>query len=156
MFIATLFFLALGGWLLHLRIHPPVRGAVYFIPFAAGIISAFCLPFLFCFRTTLPFAYVINGFLVIIGTLTMAHFSIVHFQGPVTAANIILNTLFADILILWGKFSVGKALFDLEFLRSDADVVAKGRFFRYPNMGWWWVHLAALTAVYTLGKILWK
>jgi len=156
MLITALFFLALGGWLLHLRIHPPVRGPVYFIPFTAGIISAFGLPFLFCFRRTLPFAYVINGFLVIIGTITMTHFSIVHFQGQATAANIILNTLFADIMILWGKFSVGKALFDLEFLRSDTDVAAKGRFFRYPKMGWWWVHLVALSTVYTLGKILWK
>jgi len=154
--IVSLFFLALGGWLLHLRIHSPVKDADYFIPFVAGIGSAFCLPFLFCFRPTLTVAYIINGFLVIIGTITMTHFSIVRFQGPTTAANIILNTLFADILILWGKFAVGKALFDLEFLRSDTDVVARGRFFRYPNMGWWWVHLAALTAVYALGKFIWK
>jgi len=154
--IASLFFLALGGWLLHLRIHPPARGADYFIPFVAGIVSVFCLPFLFYFRPTLAFAYVVNGFLVIIGTIIMAYFSIVNFQGPITASNIILNTTFADIMILWGKFSVGKTLFDLEFLKSDTDVVAKGRFFRYPNMGWWWVHLVALAAVYTLGKILWK
>ena len=156
MLIAGLFFLALGGWLLHLRIHPPARGADYFIPFAAGIVSVFCLPFLFCFRPALALAYVINGFLVIIGTITMAHFSIANFQGPITASNIILNTTFAAIMILWGKFSLGKTLFDLEFLRSDTDVLVKGRFFRYPNMGWWWVHLIALAAVYTLGKILWK
>ncbi len=156
MLIAGLFFLALGGWLLHLRIHPPARGADYFIPFAAGIVSVFCLPFLFCFRPALALAYVINGFLVIIGTITMAHFSIANFQGPITASNIILNTTFADIMILWGKFSLGKTLFDLEFLRSDTDVLVKGRFFRYPNMGWWWAHLVALAAVYTLGKILWK
>ncbi len=154
--IASLFFLALGGWLLHLRIHSPVKGAGYFIPFIAGILSAFCLPFLFCFRRTLAFAYVVNGFLVIIGTITMAHFSIFNFKVPITAANIILTTTLADIMVLWGKFSVGKALFDLEYLKSDTDVVTKGRFFRYPNLGWWWAHLIALTTVYTLGKILWK
>jgi len=154
--IVGLFFLALGGWLLHLRIHPPAMDADYFIPFAAGIVSAFCLGFLFYFRQTLTFAYLINGFLVIIGTITMTHFSFVNFKGSITATNIILNTTFADILILWGKFSAGKALFDLEFLKSDTDVAIKGRFFRYPNMGWWWAHLVALATVYTLGKILWK
>jgi len=156
MLIASLFFLALGGWLLHLRIHSPAKNADYFIPFIAGIASVFCLPFLFYFKPTLMLAYIINGFLVIIGTITMTHFSIVNFKGPITASNIIFNTTFADIMILWGKFSVGKALFDLEFLKSDTDVALKARFFRYPNMGWWWAHLVALATVYVLGKILWK
>ena len=86
----------------------------------------------------------------------MAQFSIVHFEGPVNLKSIFLGTLLADIAILWGKFALGKALFDLEFLKSDTDPGPKGRFFRYPNMGWWWVHLFALSLVYTLGNILWK
>ena len=86
----------------------------------------------------------------------MAQFSIAKFKGPVTAINIILNTTLADIAILWGKFAVGKALFDLQFLKSDTDATAKGRFFRYPNMGWWLAHLFALALVYTLGGIIWK
>lgn len=154
--ITGLFFFALGGWLLHWRIHWHPQQPTYFIPIIAGIISVFCLPILFWFRPTLALAYILNGFLVIIGTITMAHFSIVNFKGPVTALNIILNTTLADIAILWGRFALGKALFDLEFLKSDADVTAKGRFFRYPRMGWWWVHLIALTLVYALGNIFWK
>ena len=86
----------------------------------------------------------------------MAHFSIANFKGPFTPAGILLNTTFADIAILWGRFAVGKALFSLEFLKSDTDVTAKGRFFRYPNMGWWWLHLFALTMIYILGNIFWK
>ncbi len=154
--VAGLFFIALGGWLLHLRIHPPVKDADFLIPCISGIVSVFCLPLLFWFRRTSALAYVINGFLVIIGTITMAHFSIAHFQGPISALNIIINTTLADIAILWGKFAIGKALFDLEFLKSDADPAEKGRFFRYPHMGWWWAHLFALALVYTLGKIIWK
>jgi len=157
---ATLVFgllvLALGGWLLHYRIHPVIKGAVYYIPFIFGITSVFCLPFLFWFRKTLNFAYILNGFSVILGTILMGHFSISHFQGPLTAKNIIVNTLFADITLAWGKFALGKALYDLEYLKSDADTVSKGRYFRYPNMGWWWVHLIGLAAVYTAGNILWK
>ncbi len=154
--ISGLFFLALGGWLLHLRIHPPAKAVGNVIPFISGIISVFCLPFLFWFRPTIALAYIINGFLVIIGTIVMTHFSIITFKGPITPANLILNTTFADIAILWGKFAVGKALFSLEFLKSETDVAAKGRFFRYPNMGWWWAHLFALATVYALGSIFWK
>lgn len=154
--LAGLFSLALGGWLLHLRIHSPVKGAGYLVPFISGLLSVFCLPFLFWFRRTIALAYIINGFMTILGTITMAYFSVVFFKGPVTAANIILNTTLADIALLWGKFFIGKALFDLEYLKSDADTVVKGRFFRYPNMGWWLAHLFALATVYALGNIFWK
>lgn len=152
----SLFFLALDGLLLHLRVHPPADHEVNILPLVSGIVSVFLLPLLFCLRRTLVPAYIINGFLAIIGTITMAHFSLVNFKGPVTISNILINTTFASIAVCWGKFAVGKAIFDLEFLKSDSDIVHKGRFFRYPNMGWWWVHLFSLTAVYTLGNILWK
>lgn len=154
--IACLFFLALGGWFLHLRIHPLVKDADNIIPLISGILSVFCLPLLFWFDSTVTLSYIINGFLAIIGTIIMTQFSIVNFKGSATLGNIILNSTFADISILWGKFAVGKALFDLQYLRSDKDVPAKGRFFRYPNMGWWWVHLFALATVYSLGNIFWK
>lgn len=154
--IAGLFFLALGGWLLHLRIHSPAKDADNLIPFIFGLISVFAVPVLFCFRKTATWAYILNGFSVIVGTVTMAHFSIVHFQGPLTPIEIIMNTTLADIAILWGKFTLGKAIFDLQGLRNDTDMAAKGRFIRYPHMGWWWVHLVGFALVYTLGNILWK
>jgi hypothetical protein len=154
--IAALFFLAFGGWCLHLRIHPLVKDADNLIPFVSGILSVFCLPLLFCYRRTIIWACTLNGFSVILGTVTMAHFSIVHFQGPVTLTNILLTTTLADIAVLWAKFALGKALFDLEFLRSETDVAPKGHFFRYPHMGWWWVHLGSVALVYFLGNILFK
>ena len=154
--VVSLFCLALGGWLLHLRIHPLSKNADYVIPFISGIISVFFLPLFFCLRPTVALAYILNGFLAILGTITMAHLSLAHFDGPVTLKNIIFNTTFADIALLWGKFAVGKALFDLEHFKSDIETVPKGRFFRYPNMGWWWIHLLGLSAIYALGKILWK
>lgn len=154
--ILALFFLSLGGWCLHLRIHPPERSAFNSIPFLTGILSVFCLPLLFCFRRTLALAYILNGFVVILGTILMAHFSIAHFQGPLTLTNIFLNTTFPDIAILWGRFAISRAIFKLEFLRSETDIVAKGRFLRYPNMGWWWVHLFSIAFVYFLGIVLFK
>lgn len=154
--IMGLVFLAFGGWCLHFRIHPPAKDVNNLIPFISGILSVFCLPLLFCSRRTITWAYVLNGFSVILGTITMAHFSIVHFQGPVTFANILLTTTLADITVLWTKFALGKALFDLEFLRSETDAAPKGHFFRYPHMGWWWIHLFFAAVVYCLGNLFFK
>lgn len=127
-----------------------------FVPFISGILSVIILPLLFWFRPTVTVAYIINGFLVILGTITMAHFSIVNFKGPLNPYGLIFYTTLPDIFLLWGKFAVGKALFDLEFLKTDQDQIPKGRYFRYPNTGWWLVHLFAWAAVYALGNLLWK
>ena len=139
-----------------MRSHPPFAEDENMIPFIFGIVSVFALPVMFWFRKTIILAYLINGFSVIIGTILMMHFSLSNLRAPITPLDIVFRTTFPDILLLWGKFGVGKALFDLELLKSDTDPAIKGRFFRYPNMGWWWVHLIALSMVYALGNILWK
>ncbi|MFA4906232.1 MAG: hypothetical protein WC645_06980 [Candidatus Margulisiibacteriota bacterium] len=154
--ILGLVVLAIGGWFLHLRIHSPFMVRFGLVPLFSGILSVFIVPLFFLFRPTFAYAYVINGFTVILGTIVMAHFSIYYFNGIWTLPNLLLNTLLADIAILWGKFAVGKALFDLELLNTDKDVMPQGRYFRYPNMGWWLVHLAGWSIVYTLGVMFWK
>jgi hypothetical protein len=155
--ILAIFFLALGGWLLHLRIHPVAKDAENYIPFVAGFISVIVIPVLFIFRSTIPFAYLLNGMTVIIGTITMTHFTIENHPPVWTLQTIFLGTLLADIILLWGKFAVGKALFDLDSVinRPDAQI-SRGRFFRFPNMGFWFVHLVTLTAVYIIGSFFWK
>jgi len=154
--VLALFCLALGGWLLHTRIHSPLAEDENLIPFMSGIFSVFILPILFLFRKTIVFAYLANGFLIIIGIITMTHFSIVHFSGPLNLESLLYNTLLADILIALGKFVIGKAIFDLQFVHTDNDIVPKGRYFQYPNTGFWIVHFVALALVYGAGNILWK
>jgi len=154
--ICSLLFLSLGGFLLHSRIHPLGVYPWNIIPTISGILSVVVITLLFCFRKTVAYAYVLNGITVIIGTIAMAHFSLLNAPAVLTLQSLLLKTLLADITILWGKFSVGKALFELELLKQPEDAVRKGRFFRYPNMGWWWVHLVALSVVYTLGNLIWK
>ena len=155
--ILAIFFLALGGWLLHLRIHPIAKDAENYIPLVAGFISVFLIPVLFIFRSTISFAYLLNGMTVIIGTITMTHFSIENHPQVWTLQTILLGTCLPDILMLWGKFAVGKALFDLDpvISRPDAEI-SSGRFFRFPNMGFWFVHVVTLTAVYLIGSYFWK
>jgi len=154
--IGALFFLALGGWSLHFRIHPPMADNENLVPFISGIFGIIVLPLLFWFRPTVTLAYIINGFTAILGTIIMAHFSLANFGGPLSLYGLMFKTTLPDIFILWGKFSVGKALFDLEFLKSDQDQIPKGRYFRYPNTGWWLVHLFAWSVVYVLGNLLWQ
>jgi len=147
--------ISLGGWLLHLRIHPVSASGINFIPFATGIISIIAIPLLFLNKKTLQYAYVLNGLIVIIGTITMAHFSIAHFPQPITLKSIFLYSTLGDIMMLWAKFAIGKALFDLEIL-SNVEQKHGGKSWRYPNMLWWWIHLAGFSIVYALGNILWK
>jgi len=155
--ILAILFLALGGWLLHLRIHPPAKDAENYIPAVAGFISVIIIPVLFIFRSTTPFAYLLNGMTVIIGTITMAHFSIKSPPQVWNLQTILLGTLLADIVLLWGKFAIGKALFEMEVTVNHADdPVRSGRFFRFPNMGFWFAHVVTLTAVYIIGTYFWK
>jgi hypothetical protein len=153
---AGLFFVSLGGWMLHVRIHPPLKLAAFYVPFFAGLLGIAVVSPMFLFRKTLAYGYVINGMLVIIGTITMTHFSLAHPPEDITFRTIMLNTLFPDIVILFTNFMLGKALFELEMLKNEETQARQGRFFRYPNMGWWFVHLVALSALYVLGHLLWK
>ncbi len=146
--VTGLVFLALGGAIMHSRFHPPFTEYYNLVPFFSGLVSVVVLPALFWFRPTLPYAYVTNGMLVILGTITMTHFSIVELGSPFG--------MLADVSLLWGKFIVGKAIFDLEIVKDDKDIQPAGRYFRYPNTGWWLVHLFAWSAVYAAGNLLWK
>lgn len=154
--ITGLFVISIGGWLLHLRAHPPVHDIADRIPFISGLISIIILPSMFFFGRLTGYAYAGTGMTVIIGTITMAHYSITRFQHNPAIQDIFLRTTFPDIALLWTKLAVAKALFELHRSAQLADKRFKGKYFRYPNMGWWYVHLAAMSLVFALGNLLWK
>ena len=154
--IVGLIAVSAGGWLLHIRIHPPAHAAINLLPFITGFIGTIVLPAMFFVKSTRSYAYVINGMFVIIGTITMAHFSLMQLPVPLTVVTLLVGTLLADILILLTNFLLGKALFELNLFAAIDGKVRHSRFWRYPNMGWWWVHLFTLTLAYTAGNILWK
>src|SRR4030042_6327585 len=103
--ILSIFFIALGGWMLHLMIHPVAKDLGNYIPAVAGFISVIIIPLLFIFRSTTSVAYLLNGITVIIGTIMMAHFSIKNPSQVWNLETILLGTLLADIVLLWGKFA---------------------------------------------------
>jgi hypothetical protein len=154
--IAALFSISLGGVLLHIRIHSISNNTANIIPLIAGILSVIVVPVLFSVKKTVQYGYVLNGMLAIIGTVLMTHFSIANWPQPATFATVMVQTMLSDNLILWTNFFIGKALFDLETFGYIEDKEKKGVTYRYPNLGWWLVHLTAISIVYTLGHMLWR
>ncbi len=152
--LLALWLLSLGGWLLHLRIHPPglmmtePQNPAYYIPFVVGLLNILLVPALFYFKPTAILAQLINGFSVIIGTITMAHFSITQLLSlPNLTAQLSLNLIFLkttlpDLLLLWPKLLLG------QLLLSTFYPAGFGRLFK-PF--WWLKHLIYLTLIYSLG-----
>ncbi|MEK7309441.1 MAG: hypothetical protein AAB038_01325 [Planctomycetota bacterium] len=149
-----LFFISLGGFLLHLRIHSPSAHPLNYIPFFIGLVNIVIIPWMFFFRPLINWAYILNGMSVIVGIILMSDFSLGKLPPELSLSAIFLNTTLADIMVLAGKFTVGKALFDLEFSQMDKDLPVRSKFLRYPNLGWWLVHLVAIAVVYAIGTEL--
>ena len=122
--LAALFFIALGGFMLHYRIHPvwvldKATGSLLFsgtnlLSNLFPLVDVVVVTLLFAFRRTAAYGFLLNGLIVIYGTIFMAHFSLAQLGGkslPIEAW--ILKSTLPDIAILWGDFFVGKALYDL-------------------------------------------
>ncbi len=148
--------ISLGGLLLHLRIHPVSQNSSNYLPLISGLLSVIVVPLLFASRKTISYGYTLNGFLVIIGTIAMAHFALHHLPQPLSPVSIIIQTTLPDIIVLWTAFFIGKAIFDLELFGYDPRRSKAGVSYRYPNMGWWLVHFVAISVVYSLGGLLWR
>jgi hypothetical protein len=153
---ASLIALAVGGFFLHLRIHPFPQHSSKLVPFISGILSIVLVPALFSSKKTISYGYVLNGMLVILGTVTMASFSLAARPNPLSVQALLLKTTLADIALLWGKFFVGMALFYLEIYGYDSNQAKRGISYRYPNFGWWLIHLVVIATVYALGHALWR
>jgi hypothetical protein len=154
--LGALVALSLAGFLVHIRVHPMTQNYSFVVPFVAGILNIAIVPVLFWFKETLAYAYVLNGFLCIIGTVTMGHFAIARWFAPTSPPDVLLKSMLIDILIVWGKFFTGKALFDLETFGYDPTRPKAGHTYRYPNMGWWLIHLAGVSFVYYAGNRFWR
>ena len=154
--LAAMIATSLAGYMVHARIHLAAQNFSFAVPLGAGLLSILAVPLLFAFPRTVSYGYVLNGFLCIVGTVTMGHFAIAHWSAPDAPPDILFRSMVLDILILWGRFFAGKALFDLETFGYDPDRVRQGMTWRYPNLGWWLVHLAGVSLVYTLGHWVWR
>ena len=122
--LVALVLVALGGLLLHYRVHPylaPVKDHPGQTVLRGSFLAATLLPLidvvvvtaLFLSRRTAALGYLINGLLVIYGTVLMGHFSIAALapRAP-TLADWLLKSTLPDIAVAWADFMIGKALFE--------------------------------------------
>jgi len=154
--IVALTALSIGGLILHIKIHPFMKYSYGFVPYVSCLLSIALIPCLLSFRKTLDYGYVLNGMLVIIGTITMTHFSIIHWPKTISLEAVLMDTTLADVTILWAKFFIGKAIFDLEIYGYRTDQLKSGISWRYPHLGWWMIHLVVISIVYGLGSLAWR
>jgi len=123
--LTALVLLAVSGFLLHYRIHNfivpdklnPGRLTFDGTKFLANLfplIDVFIVTILFLSRKTAAYGYLLNGLLVIYGTVFMGHFSIAEMIAKsIPPGGMLLKSTLPDIAILWADFFVGKALYDL-------------------------------------------
>ncbi len=122
--LTSLFLIAFSGLLLHYRIHnfmvlahdqsQPVFDSTHFLAFLFPLIDVVVVTALFASRKTAVYGYVLNGMIVIYGTVFMAHFSIAELttkSAPIQ--DWLIKSTLPDIGISWGDFFIGKALYDL-------------------------------------------
>ncbi len=123
--LLTLVLLAVSGLFLHYRIHSfmvpdqsnpgiVVFDATKFLSFIFPVIDVVVVTLLFTSRKTAVYGYLLNGLIVIYGTVFMAHFSIAEISAKAIPPGAwLLKSTLPDIGIAWADFFVGKALYDI-------------------------------------------
>jgi hypothetical protein len=123
--LTVLVLLAVSGLLLHYRIHNFMvadklhpGGFVFdgtkFFATLFPLIDVVLVTALFMSRKTAAYGYLLNGLIVIYGTVLMAHFSFAEMAAksmPLQA--MFLKSTLPDIGVAWADFFAGKALYDL-------------------------------------------
>jgi hypothetical protein len=122
--LTALFILALSGFLLHYRVHPfllpdklhpglSIFDGTKFLSSLFSLIDVFVVTGFFMSKKTALYGYLLNGLIVIYGTILMAHFSISGFiTQPIPPSQWIIKSTLPDIGFAWADFLVGKTLFD--------------------------------------------
>lgn len=125
MLLIALFLIGVSGLMLHYRIHnfmgpdsihPEIVAfnSTDFLSFLFPLIDVVIVTGLFLSRKTAVYGYLLNGMIVIYGTVFMTHYSIVEITTKYIPWQAwFLKSTLPDIGIAWGDFFIGKALFDL-------------------------------------------
>ena len=112
--------LALGGTIVHYKLHPIHEGLTHAWPFAFSVIDLFLVSLLFAFKSTAVWGLLLNSFLAMLGIIMMADLgimSVVHgwvkvgfFQDPIAWMG---DTMVSSIATATTDFLAGLALYSL-------------------------------------------
>lgn len=117
-----MFLLATGSLALHFSIHSPLHSpADQAFPnstaFLFTLLDAALVTFLFSKKETAAWGYLLNGFIVIYGTVFMTHFGWAHIHGPDTPFHrYVFHPTSPEILIAWADFCLGAVLYRLWYM----------------------------------------
>jgi len=129
--LIALFLLAVSGLMLHYRIHNFMVAdklhpgsflfdGTKFLATLFPLADVVLVTALFMSRKTAVYGYLLNGLIVIYGTVFMAHFSIAEMVAKsMPLQSLLLKSTLPDIGIAWGDFFVGKALYDHYMRETD-------------------------------------
>ncbi len=143
--ILALFFISLGGWCLHVRIHPVSAGLANLAPFVYGLLSFLAVPILLSYRKTVLIGYLMNGFSAVVGTVLMAHLSLSSPPETLSLGSLLFETTLAYIFILIAKLFIGQTIL-LHYHPNGL-----GRMF---TAVWWVKHFCYVSIVYSIGHFL--
>jgi len=104
------------------KLHPGVFSfdGTRFLATLFPLIDVVLVTALFLSRKTAVYGYLLNGLIVIYGTIFMVHFSIANMVAKsLPLQSLVLNSTLPDIGVAWADFLVGKALYDL-YMRGQA------------------------------------
>ena len=130
--LTALVLMAAVALYLHFRVHPfmvPVKENPGQTIFNGSFVAASLFPLLdlivvsllFACRRTAVYGYVLNGMLVIFGTVLMTHISLVKLsvEPPQPLYLLLFKSTLPDIVLAWTDFLVGAALY-YTWLREPA------------------------------------
>ena len=128
--LAALVLLAVSGLMLHYRVHNFIIvdklhpgnyqfDGTLFLASLFSLINVIVVTGLFLSKRTAVYGYLLNGLIVIYGTIFMAHFSIAEIMAKsIPLQSMLLKSTLPDIGIAWADFFVGKSLYDL-YMRGE-------------------------------------
>ena len=122
-----LFLLAAASFTTHFSLHSPLHPAEgqalpNLIASLLALLDAVWVTYLFSRKKTAAWGYLINGLIVIYGTLFMTHFgwSLAGGHGG-SFFRYILHPTAPEILIAWADFFAGSVLYRLWFMEPKAE-----------------------------------
>jgi hypothetical protein len=103
--------LSLGGFLVHLKIHPPTK-SLFFLwasPFSA--FSLCVIPVLYWRPSTVNWGVLLNCISVGVGIIGMTYFSIHTLIPPITIVKLLVHSTLADSIMLMAKIPLAYLIF---------------------------------------------
>jgi len=129
--LLTMCLLAAVAFVAHLRMHPPLSGGdIYPDGWAAAILTFVdmtLVTWLFARKRTAAWGYLLNGMIVIYGTVFMTHFgwTKVHHQGA-ALSDYIFHPTSLDVTMAWIDFFLGTILYRSWFLPASQQTSGTG------------------------------